>query len=578
VTAIREDGEWRRLSTRMLLIHPIQEIPRALPALIGVIAAGGSGGRRGLWAALAVAIPIALGMVRWFTTRYRVTPDRVEVERGLFNRRLLAVSRDRLRTVDASAHILHRALGLSRVTIGTGRSDREGGGSVRLDGLTTAEASDLREILLHRVAAATAAASAVGAGAVAVGPPEGRAAGAGAREAAEAAGASAAGAASAGAPSTGTAASDDAAAVVHVDAPETELAHLDSTWIRFAPFTLSGAVAVGAVAGFLANATNEADLHPSDFGPLRDVVDWLDGAPLTAAVAVLAVAAIAAVAVASTVGYVLAFWDFRLTRNPRGTLHVTRGLLTTRATTIEERRLHGVEISEPLLLRLVRGARCLAIATGLRVGRGAERGGSLLLPPAPRAEAQRVGAAIVAATEPLTCALTEHGPRARTRRYTRALDGWAVVAAALAVPAALTSFPAWPALVVVVLLPPILALAADRYRSLGHAVAGSQLVARGGSLIRRRHVLGSEGIIGWNLGRTFFQRRAGLVTLTATTAAGRQRYDVQDVELDEALGVAEALLPGLLEPFVERPASGVSRHPRAPASGASRAAPPATGP
>jgi putative membrane protein len=542
VTAIREDGEWRRLSTRMLLIHPIQEIPRALPALIGVVAAGGSGGRRGLWAVLAVGIPIALGMLRWFTTRYRVTPDRVEVERGLFNRRLLAVSRDRLRTVDASAHILHRALGLSRVTIGTGRSDREGGGSVRLDGLTTAEASDLREMLLHRGRPAGAGAEAAGAGAAGAG--------------AGAAGAAAAGAGAAGAPPAAEAAeaavANGDAAGADVDAPETELARLDSTWIRFAPFTLSGAVAVGAVAGFLANATNEADLHPSDFGPLRDVVDWLDGAPLTPVIAVVAITAIVAVAIASTVGYVLAFWDFRLTRNPRGTLHVTRGLLTTRATTIEERRLHGVEISEPLLLRLVRGARCLAIATGLRVGRGAERGGSLLLPPAPRAEAQRVGAAIVAAIEPLTSPLIEHGPRARARRYTRALAGWAVVVAALAVAAALTSWPAWPALVVAALLPAILALAADRYRSLGHTVAASRLVARAGSLVRRRHVLASEGVIGWNVGRTFFQRRAGLVTLTATTAAGRQRYDVQDVELEEALRVAEAVLPGLLEPFLER--------------------------
>jgi putative membrane protein len=545
VTAIREDGEWRRLSARMLLIHPIQEIPRALPALIGVVAAGGSGGQRGLWAVLAVAIPVALGMLRWFTTRYRVTPDRVEVERGLFNRRLLAVSRDRLRTVDASAHILHRALGLSRVTIGTGRSDREGGGSVTLDGLTTAEASDLREMLLHRGGAGEAAAVGAAAGAGGAGAGGAGAGGAGA----DGVGAAAA---AGGALPAGVGASAKPAA--HVDAPETELARLDSTWIRFAPFTLSGAVAVGAVAGFLANATNEADIHPSDFGPLRDVVDWLDGAPPAPAIAGLAVVAIVAVAIASTVGYVLAFWDFRLTRNPRGTLHVTRGLLTTRATTIEERRLHGVEISEPLLLRLVRGARCLAIATGLRVGRGAERGGSLLLPPAPRAEAQRVGAAIVAATEPLTCALTEHGPRARARRFTRALGGWALVAAVLAVPAALTSWPAWPALVVVALLPAILALAADRYRSLGHAAAASRLVARAGSLVRRRHVLASEGIIGWNLGRTFFQRRAGLVTLTATTAAGRQRYDVQDVELDEALRVAEALLPGLLEPFVERAA------------------------
>jgi putative membrane protein len=511
MTAVLDDGSWRRLNARMLLIHPIQEIPRAAPALIGVIAAGGSGGRRELWAAAGLAITIGLGMLRWFTTRYRITGDRVEVQRGLLSRRLLAVSRDRLRTVDASAHLLHRALGLTRVTIGTGRSDREGGGSVRLDGLTESEATELRDLLLHRR--------------LAMPEPE----------------------------------------VISV--PETELVRLDSTWIRFAPFTLSGAVAVGAVAGFLANATNEADLHPSDFGPLRELVDWLDGAPLTAAITVLAVAAIVAVAIASTVGYVLAFWDFRLTRNPRGTLHVTRGLLTTRATTIEERRLHGVEISEPLLLRAVRGARCLAIATGLRVGRGAERGGSLLLPPAPRAEAERVAASIVSDDEPLRCPLTAHGPRARTRRFTRALSGWALLTAALAMPAALTSFPAWPVLAVLALLPAALALAADRYGSLGHAVAGRRLIARGGSLVRRRHVLDADGIIGWNVGQTFFQRRAGLATLTATTAAGRQRYDVQDVELGEALSVAEALLPGLLDQFVER----------STAVGETRAARPAAG-
>jgi putative membrane protein len=495
VTAVLDDGSWRRLNARMLLIHPIQEIPRAAPALIGLIAAGGSGGRRELWAAAGLAITIGLGMLRWFTTRYRITGDRVEVQRGLFSRRLLAVSRDRLRTVDASAHVLHRALGLTRVTIGTGRSDREGGGSVRLDGLTASEATELRELLLHR--------------GLAVPEPE------------------------------------------ITSAPETELVRLDSTWIRFAPFTLSGAVAVGAVAGFLANATDEADLHPSDFGPLRDLVDWLDGAPLTAAIAALAIAAIVAVAVASTVGYVLAFWDFRLTRNPRGTLHVTRGLLTTRATTIEERRLHGVEISEPLLLRAVRGARCLAIATGLRVGLGAERGGSLLLPPAPRSEALRVGAAIVSTEEPFTCPLSQHGPRARTRRYTRALAGWALALCILAVLTALTSWPDWPWLAALALLPAVLALAADRYRSLGHAIAGTKLVTRAGSLVRRRHVLAADGIIGWNVERTLFQRRAGLATLTATTAAGRQRYDVQDVELGEALAVADALLPGLLDPFLE---------------------------
>jgi putative membrane protein len=62
-----------------------------------------------------------------------------------------------------------------------------------------------------------------------------------------------------------------------------------------------------------------------------------------------------------------------------------------------------------------------------------------------------------------------------------------------------------------------------------------------------------DGIIGWNLRRSFFQRRAGLATLVATTAAGRQRYAVEDVPLDEAVRVAERALPDLLAQFLVRP-------------------------
>ena len=95
------------------------------------------------------------------------------------------------------------------------------------------------------------------------------------------------------------------------------------------------------------------------------------------------------------------------------------------------------------------------------------------------------------------------------------------------------------------------ALAADRARSLGHAVTDSALVARAGSLVRRRAMLAREGIIGVNVRRSFFQRRAGLVTLTATTAAGDQAYRVLDVTPAEAVRVAQAAAPGLLAPFLE---------------------------
>jgi putative membrane protein len=499
---------WRRLDRRMLLIHPIQEIPRALPALFAVFVAGSNSGRGLLWIAVGLAITLGLAVSRWFTTRYRIAEDRVEVATGLFRRRVRAVSRDRIRTVDVTARAMHRLLGLTRVEIGTGRSDREEGGGVRLDGLPAAEAAALRAELLHRRPS-----------------PE--------------------------APAAAHAGSDEPVEAP-AEPPETELARLDSSWIRYAPFTLSGVVSIGIVAGFVLNLLNEAGFDVGDSGAVHDVADSLGHAPVVLIAIALVALAIVAVVVASTVGYALSFWDFRLTRHAGGTLHVTRGLITTRATTIEERRLHGAEISEPLLLRAVGGARLIAIATGLRVGRGAERGGSLLVPPAPRSEVERVAADVIGTAEPMACPLVAHGPRARTRRHTRALGVWALLAVALAIGHWAIGGPWWLLLVAVVALPVAAALAADRYRNLGHAVAGRRLVARSGSLVRRRCVVGAEGIIGWNLERSFFQRRVGLATLTATTAAGHQHYDVQDVEVAEALRVAEELLPGLVEPFLER--------------------------
>jgi putative membrane protein len=417
-----------------------------------------------------------------------------------------AVSRDRIRTVDVTARAMHRLLALARVEIGTGRSDREESGGVRLDGLTATQATALRAELLHR-------------------PRQ--------------------------APPADAAAVPGAPAAAVAEEPETELARLDSSWVRFAPFTLSGLVSIGVVLGFLLNVANEAHFDPQNSGPARHLADRLGHAPVALTALVVLALALAAVVVASTVGYALAFWDFRLTRHPGGTLHVTRGLITTRATTIEERRLAGAEISEPLLLRMVAGARLIAIATGLRVGRGAERGGSLLVPPAPRAEVLRVAADVIAAQEPVTCPLTAHGPRARARRHTRALAGWALLVAALAVVHWAISGPWWLPVAALALLPIAVLLAADRYRSLGHAVTGGRLVAGRGSLIRRRSAVAAEGIIGWNVGRSFFQRRAGLATLTATTAAGEQHYDVEDVEMGEALRIAEELLPGLAAPFLE---------------------------
>jgi putative membrane protein len=490
-----DGADWRRLSPRMLVVYPLRELLRALPVLAGIVIAGGTQGRAGVWGLVGAGAAAGYGVLRWYTTSYRVSRDQVQVRHGVLQRRTVGVPLDRVRTVDLAAPAMHRALGLVRVTIGTGRSDRAKDDDLRLDGLSAASAASLRDELLHRRAPRPAA-----------------------------------------------------------PVPLQDLAHARPGWIAYGPFTLSGVVTVGVVIGFAWRIASEARIDPTRLVRASDGLLAFGHGRLL--LVLLPLAALVAVAAASSAGYALAFWDFRLVRHPGGSLQVTRGLIATRSVTIEERRLRGVEVSEPLLLRLVRGARLIAIATGLRVGRGAERGGSLLLPPAPREEALRVAAEVLGTAAPVTVPLTRHGGSARRRRHTRLLAVHLPVLAVLLAAWWLGWLPAWPWLAWLALLPAGVALAEDRYRSLGHALSGRTLVTGWGSLVRRRCALNCEGIIGWNLRRSFFQRRSGLVTLVAATAAGRQEYEIQDAPLGEALRLADQALPGLLAPFLERPETG----------------------
>ncbi len=102
----------------------------------------------------------------------------------------------------------------------------------------------------------------------------------------------------------------------------------------------------------------------------------------------------------------------------------------------------------------------------------------------------------------------------------------------------------------VVAVPVAIALALDAYRSLGHSLHGAFLVARGGSLRRSTVALQRRGIIGWTVRQSVFQRRAGLVTVRATTAAGAGAYAIRDVGTGTGLDVADAAVPGLLAPFL----------------------------
>lgn len=481
------DG-WRRLSPRMLLVHPIVEFGKALPVLIGVLLAGSHNGSGEYWGLAVAVVVIGLAISRWFTTSYRIDAEQVQLRRGLLRRQSVNARLDRVRTVDVTAHLLHRMLGLSKVTIGTGTSDRRRPDGLTLDGVPAEEAQRLRAELLHQTVETAQPRPVVA---------------------------------------------------------EQELACFDPRWVRYAPFNLSGAVTALAVLGFAVRIISDAHVNLARFGPLRHAGHDVSSTSLVGVAAGVLIVVALLIALASTLGYVLAFWDFRLTRHEGGSLHVSRGLITTRNTSIEHRRLRGVELSEPLLLRWVGGARALAITTGLRVGRGAERGGTVLLPPAPSREAIRVAGAVLGTARPIVGPLVGHGRGARRRRYLRCLGLTGLV---LLIALVVGVWAGWPAPLsgLGLLLIPAALLAEDRYRSLGHDLVGPFLVARSGSLVRRRVAVDVDGVIGWTMRRTLFQRRQGLTTLTAATAAGRQGYRIIDVELSEAEAIITACSPGLL--------------------------------
>jgi len=489
------DAAWHRLSPRMLLIHPILELGRALPALVGIFFAGSGHDSGHYWTLGAAGLVMLYSLTRWFTTRLQVTEQSVTLRHGLVRRRTVTTSRDRIRTVDLTSHLLHRALGLARVVIGTGTNDRKGRGGLVLDGLTVGVARRLRDDLLHPVRAQAPAA-----------------------------------------------------------APPVELARLDRHWIGYAPFTLSGVITGVVIWGLFWRIQGESRIDLLRKGPLREVTDWFTARSTGTAVVVLVAAAVVFVAVTSTVGYVLAFWNFRLARHPSGTLEVTRGLLTTRATSIERRRLAGVHLSAPLPLRWVHATRTTAVATGLRTGRGSERGGEVLLPPAPAHVATAVATDVLDGTAAVSVALHRHPRAARRRRMIRSAVGATVLAAAGVLSAVLADT-TWPLVPAAVALAAAVPIGLDRYANLGHARADGYLVTQFGSLVRRRSVLAESAVVGWTLRTTFLQRRQGLTTLVATTAAGAQGYPVLDLAGDDAVALADAVTPGLFTGLVHAPAA-----------------------
>jgi putative membrane protein len=507
-------GELRRQDPRSLVTRLVglSALRQQWGLLVALVAGFGISGRFRL-ASVAIgvvllgAVTFGAAVVEWVRFGYLVADGRLVVQRGLLRRSLTVVPLDRVRGVDVHSSAVQRLLGIAAVRVDAaataGRHDE-----AVLDAVSLPEAARLRRLLLREVPAAT--------GLVPGGAPAGWPGSAGLAPGVR--------------PAPGVPPVPGAApvpALTPAVPPATVLARLRPRWLLYAP--LVGSYLAAPVAAVAALQQYLDDLH----------VPWLDRAaeavgerrfgPLLitgAAAAVLLLCAVGAVATAA-----VANWGFTLSRRG-GSLVSERGLLSRRQVSLEVARIRGYTLAEPASLRLVRAARLTALVTGLG-GENTRRG--QLLPLGPVAVARAVAGEVL----PVAGPLRQHPPAARRRRLVRATVPWLVLAAGAA---GLQSW--WPAAALGGLALLGVPLAADRYRGLGHGLDSRALRVRSGSLRRREAVLDRPGIVGWQLRQTFFQRRAGLATVTAGTGAGG--FDIIDVGAADAVGLLLAVSPAQL--------------------------------
>lgn len=510
---ILPEPSWQRLDKRMLLVHPVTELVKFIPVLIGTVLLGTSSGNH-LWSLVPLTLIVLFALTRWFTTSYRVGPADVELRTGLIQRKRLSVPRSRIRSVDIEADLLRRALGLAVVVIGTGKTaDRED--KFKLDALDARVVPGLRVDLLAHTARSTAAQP------VTAEPPR----------------------------------------------SQREIGYWQPNWARYAPLSLTGFAVVAPPVGLAFQYGLGRVLFKSQAA--QRLEDGSVAVLILAALALLA-AIVLIVSLAACARYLSTYHGLKILADGR-TLHLRHGLFTTRQITMDLARFRGATVKEPLLLRLAGAAELEAIMVG-------EKPKLKLLPQAPRAAVERTLAELLAprpgpagaenaapqadsagprSTAQGTAPLISHGPVARRRRYTRALTpAFLAVVVLLAASVAGVHFSHWWWLPTGLLALAGAALAEDRYRGLGHTVipatatAPTWLITRSGSLDRARDCLEAPGIIGWTVRQTFWQRRSGVATVIAAAAAGKKRYPVIDIPVDQAWPLIEAVTPGRLGPRV----------------------------
>lgn len=551
---------WQRLHVRVTWVDLARSVLSLLPAALSVWVLGIDPGSGGTWPLFGIAAAGLIGgaadALRWTFTRYRITPTHVELRTGVFRRVHRSIRRDRIRSVDTAARLRHRLAGLRVVKIGAGQQAASGESALALDAVSRADARALRRLLLPPAPAVPAPREAPeSALREAPAPDTPRRATPAPSEAPDPRETHEAPLAQSG--SHAPSGSPAPLAAFDSPAPLAVFARFEPRWVVYNMFNFWAYVLAAGVAwgGYWLLSGFGVDVS----GAVAGLLDR-EGAGRAQAVAA-AFAAVSAVGVlALAVSYFTEYWNFELARVPGrdGTLLRTRrGLFTTREVNRDENRIRGAQISEPGLWIRLGIADARVITTGLSMWAPSQPAD--ILPRGPVAAARRVtGRVLGGAQNPLEAALAPHPRAALRRRLVWATAVPAVLALVLAWLSLAGAVPAATLWAAAALWPCALGAAAVAYRALGHAIAGPYLVTRSGLVTRSTTALRRSAVSTIVIRESLLQRRLGLRTVSAMTAAGEGGYDTPDIGRDESLAFAVEAAPGLLGPFVTAGGEGDS--------------------
>lgn len=448
-----------------------------VPALIGAASMGGGHMGPMIRWGLVILLPPTLifAVAEYLAFRYHVAGDELIVDSGVLSRRHRVIPLSRVQNLELRQSALQRALGVAELRVET--AGGEGEESVPLV-LSLEDAEHLRASLLSRRDAAAADNSA---------PP-----------------------------------------------PATEiLAHLTPRDLVLAGATANEA---GVIAAALFAALELAYQLPVGFPRIQlDPRVLVSTLPIFSVVlwGAVAVTALLGVAVLLSIGgALLGYWDFVLERKG-GELHKRYGWFDRRTVVVPLARVQALRVEESLLRRPL-GLASLRIETASAAPGEGKRGGAEAFLPVVRArDVPRLSAAVFGGLEYAELVLRPVHPYARRRAFYR----YAVVVLVLAVGA--TIFVGRSGWWISLLLIVAWIAARAHYRHLGYALAPGYMVARAGFWNRVTWIVPERKVQTLHLRQTLLQRRNGVATAVADTAAGAATIP------DIAQPQAEALLSQL---------------------------------